>query len=360
MGWLQSALTLAALAAQAEITGTVTAVSDYDFRGITQTSQDPALQGSIDYAHDSGFYAGAWAQQRRFRRLLRREHRSRPLRRASAAARTSPGTSACIYYTYPGAEDIDFPEIYAGLGWNWLSGKLWYSNDFGNSDESALLLRSQRRRWNCRPTSASRRTSATATATPSSWRTARATTSMGRRRHLHARPLRPRPEVRRRQRPRRRSTARRTTSAAAKAARSSRSRPRSLDRRISTARVSVAVRTQTPGLREEAGRFFSRERLATDGSIRSARYASRAAPPPACRTPRRCACRSMISGGDSAMMSPVTRTSRPFSNARTKRRSRARRACPESASSSIAPISPRLRRSITCGRPCNECTPSAQ
>jgi uncharacterized protein (TIGR02001 family) len=55
-----AALTLSALAAQADVTGTVTVVSDYDFRGITQTSQDPALQGSIDYSHDSGFYVGAW------------------------------------------------------------------------------------------------------------------------------------------------------------------------------------------------------------------------------------------------------------------------------------------------------------
>ena len=53
-------LTLAAAAAHADITGTVTAVSDYDFRGITQTAQDPALQGSIDYTHSSGFYLGAW------------------------------------------------------------------------------------------------------------------------------------------------------------------------------------------------------------------------------------------------------------------------------------------------------------
>jgi len=43
-----------------------------------------------------------------------------------------------MYYAYPGADDIDYPEIYAGLGWNWLSGKVWYSNDFGNSGESAF------------------------------------------------------------------------------------------------------------------------------------------------------------------------------------------------------------------------------
>ena len=29
-------------------------------------------------------------------------------------------------------------EIYAGLGWEWLSGKVSYSNDFGNSGESAF------------------------------------------------------------------------------------------------------------------------------------------------------------------------------------------------------------------------------
>lgn len=36
-------------------------VSDYAFRGISQTDQRPALQGGFDYAHDSGFYAGLWA-----------------------------------------------------------------------------------------------------------------------------------------------------------------------------------------------------------------------------------------------------------------------------------------------------------
>ena len=37
------------------------AVSDYRFRGITQTNYGPAVQGGVDFAHKSGFYAGAWA-----------------------------------------------------------------------------------------------------------------------------------------------------------------------------------------------------------------------------------------------------------------------------------------------------------
>jgi uncharacterized protein (TIGR02001 family) len=36
-------------------------VSDYRYRGISQTRLKPALQGGIDYAHSSGFYLGTWA-----------------------------------------------------------------------------------------------------------------------------------------------------------------------------------------------------------------------------------------------------------------------------------------------------------
>jgi uncharacterized protein (TIGR02001 family) len=35
-------------------------VSDYYFRGLSQTWHKPAIQGGIDIAHDSGFYAGVW------------------------------------------------------------------------------------------------------------------------------------------------------------------------------------------------------------------------------------------------------------------------------------------------------------
>jgi uncharacterized protein (TIGR02001 family) len=36
-------------------------VSDYRYRGISQTRLKPALQGGADFAHKSGFYLGAWA-----------------------------------------------------------------------------------------------------------------------------------------------------------------------------------------------------------------------------------------------------------------------------------------------------------
>ena len=36
-------------------------VSDYRFRGISQSRLKPALQASVDFAHDSGLYVGLWA-----------------------------------------------------------------------------------------------------------------------------------------------------------------------------------------------------------------------------------------------------------------------------------------------------------
>jgi uncharacterized protein (TIGR02001 family) len=39
----------------------VGAVTDYRYRGISQTRLKPALQGGVDFSHKSGFYLGAWA-----------------------------------------------------------------------------------------------------------------------------------------------------------------------------------------------------------------------------------------------------------------------------------------------------------
>ncbi len=39
----------------------VGAVTDYRYRGISQSRLKPALQGGADFSHKSGFYVGAWA-----------------------------------------------------------------------------------------------------------------------------------------------------------------------------------------------------------------------------------------------------------------------------------------------------------
>jgi uncharacterized protein (TIGR02001 family) len=42
------------------VSGNLSLVSEYRFRGIAQTFKKPALQGGIDYSHASGFYLGNW------------------------------------------------------------------------------------------------------------------------------------------------------------------------------------------------------------------------------------------------------------------------------------------------------------
>lgn len=42
------------------LTANVFLVSDYYFRGITQTWGKPAIQGGFDFVHDSGVYLGTW------------------------------------------------------------------------------------------------------------------------------------------------------------------------------------------------------------------------------------------------------------------------------------------------------------
>jgi uncharacterized protein (TIGR02001 family) len=46
--------------AASPIVANVSVVSDYRFRGISQTYKQPALQGGFDYAHISGAYVGTW------------------------------------------------------------------------------------------------------------------------------------------------------------------------------------------------------------------------------------------------------------------------------------------------------------
>lgn len=42
------------------ITGSATVVSDYRFRGFSQSGEEAAIQGGFTIAHDSGLYVGTW------------------------------------------------------------------------------------------------------------------------------------------------------------------------------------------------------------------------------------------------------------------------------------------------------------
>lgn len=136
----------AATASAGEVTGTVTAVSDYDFRGVSLSAKDPALQASIDYAHDSGFYAGAWASNIDYGPGIDGDiELDLYLGWAGEFANEAAWDAGIVWYTYPDSSNSvsaskipDYPEIYAGISFGPVEIKQWYTNDWSGSDLDAL------------------------------------------------------------------------------------------------------------------------------------------------------------------------------------------------------------------------------
>ncbi|EKE84453.1 TorF family putative porin [Idiomarina xiamenensis] len=128
--------------ALADFAATATVVSDYLFNGVSQTQNNPALQGSIDYSHQNGVYAGSWASQVDYSDGSDWEV-------DFYAGYSQPIDSRWWYdvglahYSYYGGDDSsagNYQEIYAALGFdNWQS-KLWYSDDYAGSGARHLII----------------------------------------------------------------------------------------------------------------------------------------------------------------------------------------------------------------------------
>jgi uncharacterized protein (TIGR02001 family) len=136
----------AAAASAGEVTSTWTAVSDYDFRGVSLSAKDPALQASIDYAHDSGFYAGAWASNLDYGSDVDGNiELDLYLGWAGEFANKVGWDAGIVWYTYPDSSSSltksgisDYPEIYAGLTFGPVEVKQWYTDDYGGSSLDEL------------------------------------------------------------------------------------------------------------------------------------------------------------------------------------------------------------------------------
>lgn len=128
-------------------TGSASFVSDYRFRGISQTMRRPAVQGGFDYSHESGFYIGTWGSNvdgtTHFYNNTSMEwdfyggFKGKPFPCWLPDLNYNVGV---IYYYYPGGrayvpENVRYNtcEYYIEVTYHWLSIKLWESltNYFG-------------------------------------------------------------------------------------------------------------------------------------------------------------------------------------------------------------------------------------
>ena len=124
---------------QAQFSSTWTAVSDYDFRGFSQSAKDPALQASADYAvGDSGFSVGAWASNVDFGDGVDGDIELDVYANYIGKINdTFSWTAGLTYYSYPGSDDLgEYPEIYIGFNAGGFSFKQWYADSLYDSDVS--------------------------------------------------------------------------------------------------------------------------------------------------------------------------------------------------------------------------------
>lgn len=135
-----------AMQAQADVSATVTLVSDYVYNGVSSTDGDPTLQGSVDWYNDAGFYAGIWASG-----LDEDSYASANIEIDYYAGYAGSINDSLGYdvgyafYTYPGADDdageYNYGELYGALTFNEnTTAKLLYSDNYFGDVGSSLVV----------------------------------------------------------------------------------------------------------------------------------------------------------------------------------------------------------------------------
>jgi uncharacterized protein (TIGR02001 family) len=103
------------------LSGNVAVTSDYAFRGVSQTRQQPALQGGIDVVHPTGFYLGTWGSSVNFGEDLATGPRAQVELDVYGGFGASLGGVAdldlgAVYYMYPGTGARGYNFLEFGLG----------------------------------------------------------------------------------------------------------------------------------------------------------------------------------------------------------------------------------------------------
>lgn len=130
----------------AEVSANVSLVSDYVFRGISQTQSDLTIQGGFDWSHESGFYVGTWASGVDFvdRGIDDGADIELDLYLGYGGSFNDDWSYDVSYvqFLYPGTiseVDYDYGEFLGSVGYQDLVNfTLGYSNDVFNSSETGI------------------------------------------------------------------------------------------------------------------------------------------------------------------------------------------------------------------------------
>ena len=116
---LSSIISVSALSATSAfavdgLSANIGATNNYLWRGVTQTNNDAAISGGIDYEHKSGFYFGTWASNASWAEKMTYELDFY----GGFSGDLGNGLGydlGYIYYNYDNSSDSDFSEVYAHL-----------------------------------------------------------------------------------------------------------------------------------------------------------------------------------------------------------------------------------------------------
>jgi uncharacterized protein (TIGR02001 family) len=120
----------------------VSAVSDYRYRGISQTRLKPAVQGGLDYALPAGFYVGAWASTIKWIKDAGGDADAEVDVYGGYKTEVAPGLTldvGLLQYVYPGHKlgiSPDTLELYGALSFGPVTAKYSHgiTNLFGFAD----------------------------------------------------------------------------------------------------------------------------------------------------------------------------------------------------------------------------------
>ncbi|QGU32766.1 TorF family putative porin [Thermochromatium tepidum] len=127
-----------ALAAKTHsVSANLGAVSNYIWRGQSQTQDGPAIQGGLDYAHESGFSAGTWVSNVDFGDDINDINYELDFYTGFGGSISDDLSYALklIYYAYPDGRDSDFSEIGASATYKWLTAGVDYTL-YGQADDA--------------------------------------------------------------------------------------------------------------------------------------------------------------------------------------------------------------------------------
>ena len=122
---VSSAALLTSAPSFAELSANVSVTNNYIWRGLTQTTNEPAVQGGIDYADESGFYAGTWVSNVQYASDDVYSYEHDLYFGFSGESGDFTYDVGYLYYNYDEEAEFDFGEIYGTVGYGGFSATLY-------------------------------------------------------------------------------------------------------------------------------------------------------------------------------------------------------------------------------------------